>query len=190
MGGSGGGDETDVFEFGGLGEFFVGAGFVGWQVEDEDAIGTGHRGIVMEGFEAVGVNGIEVSEEHDGDFGMLAEILHQLEGVLCRGAGIEGTLSSALDDGAVGEGVGEGNSEFDDINTGGIKGAQDFRGLFETRVSRADLGDEGGFTVSMELGEGGVDSIGHGWPGGTMWGKSAGLATLKLRGTCVGAEKT
>jgi hypothetical protein len=181
MGRSGGGDEADVFQFGGLGEFLVGFEFVRGEVEHENAIGSGLGGIVVKAIETVCINGIEIGKEDDGDLGNFPEVGDQFEDVFCGGAGIEGALGGALDDGSVCERVGEGDSELDDIDSGGIERLEDSGGFLEAWVSGADVSDEGGVAVFLELCEGGIDSIGHIGTGGTMWWNSAGLATHKPR---------
>lgn len=162
------GDELDVAEVGRGFEFGVLSGFIRREVEDEDAIGTGGGGFVMEAFVAESVDGVEVSEEDEGDLGVLAEFANHVEDALGGSTGAEGTVGGELVDDAVCEGIGEGEAEFDDVGTGFFEGEDDVDGAIEGRVACADVGDEGAFAVSVELLEAGVDAVGslgggHGW---------------------------
>ena len=60
-------DEADREETVGFHQLRVASGFVGREVEDEQAIGSGGGGIGMEAVVAVDVDRIQVGEEDDGD---------------------------------------------------------------------------------------------------------------------------
>ena len=60
-------DEADREETVGFHQFRVASGFIGREVEDEQTVSSGGRGIGVEAVVAVDVNGIEIGEEDDGD---------------------------------------------------------------------------------------------------------------------------
>ena len=95
-------DQADVFEARADGKILVERGFVGREVEQQDAVGSGGGGVVVKGFEALGENGSPIGEEHDGRLVGLAEAADQLDGAGGAHAGFERALGGHLVDDAVG----------------------------------------------------------------------------------------
>ena len=96
--------------------FEVLAGFFDDHVGNEDAIDAGLRRGCAEVFEAEAENGIVVGEDNEAGLGPL-ETKGGGEGeyVVEAGAVLHGALAGALDDGAVGERIAEGDAELEDV---------------------------------------------------------------------------
>lgn len=137
-------DEADVGESLEFGEFFGEGCFVRGEVEEEDAVGPGGDGVGLEFSKAVGEDGVEVGEEDDGGGGVcLAEVADEVESAGGCHAGFEGAVGGHLVDDAVGEGIGKGEAEFDDMGTDVGEGVHDFEGEIEARITGGDVCDEG-----------------------------------------------
>lgn len=116
---------------------------------------------MVEGRETVGENGVQIGEQHDGSLMRFAKAADQLNGVGGGHTGLERALGSHLVDDAIGERIGKRQAEFDDIGPGICQGFDDFQRGFKIRITRGDVGDEGFLVGFTELGEGGVDAVGH-----------------------------
>jgi len=91
-----------VFEAGADGEVLVEGCFVGREVEQENSVRAGVGGVVVEGFEAVGENGIQVGEQDDGGLVRFAEAADEFDGAGGAHARFERALGGHLVDDAVG----------------------------------------------------------------------------------------
>jgi hypothetical protein len=120
-----------------------GAGFLGREIDDEEAVDAGGGSGLGEAVEAVFEEGVVVAEEHDGDVGLGAETGGHLQGFGERHAGVERALGGFLDDGAVGGGVGEGDAEFEDVEAGGHGGAEDLEARLGGGIAGGQVADEG-----------------------------------------------
>ena len=83
---------------------------------------------------------------------------------------------SYLDGGAVGEGIGVGDAELDDVGAGVVEDLERLLGGVEVGIARADEGHEGALAALLERGEGvadgdGLDRLGG---GGADRGRRAG----------------
>jgi hypothetical protein len=107
--GCGGGDENDAAQIASSGE--VVGGFLGWKIEEKEAIGSGLNGGRFKFFPTKGKNRVVVGEQDEGNIALFfSELGDELKNAGKGGAGLEGTLASELVDDAVGEGIGEGNA--------------------------------------------------------------------------------
>ena len=89
-------------------------------------------GIARQLFEAVAQHRIQIGEEQQRNLGMLADLRGDFEHLGKRGSGREGAIAGALDDRAVGDGIGEGHAQFDQIGAAAFE-----RGDERGRVARA-----------------------------------------------------
>ncbi len=117
-------------------------GLFGHEVCDEDAVNAREARVAREAFDAVLHERVEVAEEDDGHLRLAARVGDDVERLFDAGAFAQGALGGALNRGAVGDGVAEGDAEFDD----GRPGAREFddegaRG-HHVGVARGDEGDE------------------------------------------------
>ncbi len=71
--------------------------------------------VVRELFEAVAEHRVQIGEEQQRNFGTLADLRGDVEDLRERGAGGEGAVAGLLDDGAIGDGIGERHAQFDEI---------------------------------------------------------------------------
>ena len=158
---SGRGNEGDDAQAMGGGHFRMLCGFVGWEVEREDAVDSGGGGGGVEFVPAVGNDGVEVGVEDDGGFVRFPEIADEVEDLDGGGAGFEGTVGGELVDDAVSERVGKGEAEFDDVGAGVGEGFDDLEGARHVGVSGGDVGDKGFLPLGLEAGKCGVDAVAH-----------------------------
>src|SRR6266436_2906049 len=93
-------------------------GFFGSEVGGEDAVGPSFAGGAREFFQAQLEDGIVVAEEHERNLRGLTDAADEFDYTGERGAGFKGALGGALNGGAVGERIAEGNAEFDDVGAG------------------------------------------------------------------------
>jgi len=159
VGRSGRGDQADVAEGSALGELAVEDGFVGREIEEQDPVGPGRGGVLVELRESVAVDRIEVGEEHHGSLRAFAEAADQVEDLVSRRPGFEGAVGGHLVDDAVGQGVGERQAELDDVGSLVSEGLDDLQRAVEVRIAGGDIGDKGLFPFGTEAGERGVDSV-------------------------------
>ena len=94
-----------------------------------------------------------------------SELGDELKNAGKSGAGFEGTLASELIDDAVGEGIGEGNAQFNNIGACFCEGGDEARGGGEIGISRDEIGDEGFALLFFETGKEVVDPAGGAHPG-------------------------
>ena len=135
--------------------------FRGGEVEEEDAIGSGRSGIIVEGLKSVGVDGIEVGKENERGFVGFPEGANEIEHAAGGHAGLEGPVGRELVDDAVGHGIGEGDADFDDVGPGLREGVEDFQRAIKVGVASGDVGDKGFTGLLPKAGECGIDAISH-----------------------------
>lgn len=145
------GDEPDGAHAGLAHEGFVVIGFLGGEVEDEEAIDTGGGGVGDEVVEADAVEEVEVDVEDDGDLGVATDFGDGLEDPGGGGAGGEAALGGELVDNTVGEGIAEGDPEFEDIDAGAIEFEGELAGGFEVGITGADVDDESLAMLGAEM---------------------------------------
>ena len=122
------------------------AGFFDDHVGDEDAVDAGLLRGGAEVFEPEPENGIVVGEDDEAGLGALeAQSGGEGEDVVEAGAVLHGALAGALDDGAVGEWIAEGDAEFEDVRARVNCGDRDVVSGREVGVADGDVGDEAGF---------------------------------------------
>ena len=124
----------------------------------EDAVDAAAGGLFAEAVEAVAEQRVHVTEQEDGDLASLEDAAGDLEDAGDGGAGVEGAVGSALDDGSVGDGVGEGDAEFEDIGAAAFEGEGEFGGGFGAGVAGGEIGDESGPALELALGEAAFDT--------------------------------
>src|SRR6266446_7499702 len=90
-------------------------GFFGSEVGGEDAVGPSFAGGAREFFQAQLQDVIEIAKEHERNLRGLTDASDEFDYTGERGAGFKGALGGALDCGAVGERIAEGNAELDDV---------------------------------------------------------------------------
>ena len=96
------------------------------QVGDKDAVHSGLLGGSAESFQAEAKDRIEVGEDDEARAGALrTQSGGKREDIMEAGPVFHGTFAGALDHGAVGEGIAEGNTEFEDIGAGVDRGHGD-----------------------------------------------------------------
>ncbi len=131
--------------------------FVVRNVGDDEAVAANFFGAFAKLFETVGEGDVEIGHEEERDLRLGGEALHELEGVLYRGAAFEGLEIGLGDGGAVGDGVGKWDLDFDERRAGIGHGEGDFFGFLERGVAGHDVGHDGGgcgcvvFHMELEL---------------------------------------
>ena len=95
--------------------------FLRREVEHEQAVRAGLEGLEAEALDAVGVDEVEVGVEDDGDLRLGAHGLENFEDARRGRAGLERALGGELVDDAVGEGIGKGDAELDDVGPGAFE---------------------------------------------------------------------
>ncbi len=99
-----------------VGEFAVGCNFVRRKIQNQHAIDPGRSRFLVEFFESVDVDRIEVGVEDERNVGGQADTAHGPEHFVQGGSGFECTLGTQLIDHAIGQRIGERNSQLDQIN--------------------------------------------------------------------------
>jgi len=85
---------------------------------------------------------IVIAEENQGDFAGLADLADKVDDLGKRGMRFQGALGGALDGGAVGERIAEGDAEFDDVGASFRESADKFVHGFEGGIASGDVGDD------------------------------------------------
>ena len=155
----GGGDEADDVQAvcGGVGQDH--RGLLGGEVDDDEAVDAGFRGIGAEALGAVAGDGVEVAHEDDGGVVVgLPKGFDHGEGFAQGCAGLEAAEAGGLDGGAVGHGVGEGHADLDEVGAGGGHAVEDGGAGGEVGVVGLEEGDEGAAVLLFEGGEAGGDA--------------------------------
>src|SRR5437773_3940340 len=96
--------------------FDVGLGFFDTGVDEEAAIDAGGGCVVAKTIQAVTEDGVQIGEEEERDFGTRTDFAGDVEDGGESGSGFERTLAGALDHGAIGDGVAEGDAQLDEIS--------------------------------------------------------------------------
>ena len=91
-------------------------GFFGREIGGENAIGAGLRCGSGKFFEAHLEDGIVVAEKNEWNLAGLANAADEIEDTGKSGTSLESALGGALNRGAIGEGIAEGHTEFDDVS--------------------------------------------------------------------------
>ena len=140
--GRGGRDEVDDGQPGVAHEGFVVVGFLGREVEDEQAIDARGGGIADELRDAAAVEEVVVNVEHEGNLRVAADGADGVENLGGRGAGLEAALGGELVHEAVGERIAEGHADFEDVHARAIKGEGELARGLKVWVTTADVNDE------------------------------------------------
>ena len=91
-------------------------------------------------------DGIEITEEDDAGVGTCgANFAARARTLARRDAAVNGAVHGALNDGAIGERIAEGNAELDDVSTGVDGGNGDVAGGGDGGVAGGEIDDEAGF---------------------------------------------
>jgi len=161
--GCGGGDENDPAEVAAGRE--VVCGLFGREIEKKETIGPGPDGGRFKLFTTESENRVVVGEKDEGDVALLfPQLGDELKNAGKSGAGLEGTLAPELVDDAVGQGIGKGNAQLDQIGTRLGEGGDEACGGGEIGISRDEIGDEGFALLFFETGKKVVDSVGETHP--------------------------
>ena len=132
--GAGGRGEEDGVEAGGAHDLHVVAGFFDAGVGEQAAVDAGGFGVARELVEAVAQHRVQIGEQQQRNFGTLADLRGDVENLRERGAGREGAVAGLLNHGAIGDGIGEGHAQFDQI------GAAAFERRDEVRACASGVG--------------------------------------------------
>ena len=166
--GGGGSDENDPSQVASRGK--VVGGFLGGKVEKEESIGAGSDGIGFKLLPAVGENRVVVGKENERDVAFFVpEPFDEFQDSGQGGAGFEGALATKLVDDAVGQGIGKGNAEFDQVGASFCQGGDQSGGRLEVGIAGHKIGDEGFSLLFFEAGKEFVDPVG----GVHVWGDIA-----------------
>ena len=128
-------------------------GFFGSEIGDEDAIGAGLRGSGGKFFETHLEDGVVIAEEDERNLAGLADAMNEIEDAGQSRAGFQGTFGSALDRGAIGEGIAEGHAEFDDVGSSFGQCENKFVRGVESRIAGGDVGDDAEFAGGAQFRE-------------------------------------
>ena len=127
-------------------------------VDEEAAIDAGGGRVGGEAFEAVAQDGVEISEEQEGNFGGGANAAGDFEDGREGGTRFEGAFAAALDDGAIGDGVAERDAELDEIGAAADHGGHEGGGAQRRGVAGGEIGDEAFAMVALERFEEAADA--------------------------------
>jgi hypothetical protein len=137
------------------------AGLLGRQVQGQHRVDPGRGRRPHVGVHAVGEDEVVVGVEDDRHLALLAQAPHELQDARRGHAALEGALRRQLVGGPVGQRVGKGDAELEDVGpardhrpAGGERGVK-------IRIARAEVRDEGGAPLGTGRGEGGGEA-GHG----------------------------
>lgn len=120
-------------------------GLLGSEIGDENAVGACVGSGSSEFFEAHLQDGIVVAEEDEGNLAGLANLADEVDDLTKSGAGFESAFRGALDGGAVGERIAEGNAKFDDIGARIRESENKFVRGGESGIAGGDVGDDAEF---------------------------------------------
>ena len=135
-----GGDEHDDAEV-----VLVGDGLHLSEVVVEGEVGDDHAGdagfgaALAEGLDAVVEDGVEVAHENQGDVDVDLDGFQLVEELGKGHAVLEGLRGGCLDDGAVGEGVAEGDADLDEVNASFLHRQDDVTGAVEGGTAGAEV---------------------------------------------------
>ncbi len=108
----------------------------------------------------------------------LADAANEFKHAGERSARLKSAFRGALDGGAVGERVAEGNAEFDDVGAGFGEGEDEREGGVKGRIASGDVGDDAEFAGVAKSGEALGDAS------GTLAVMAGGLNLSKPCGRC------
>ena len=142
--------QKDGVEAAGVHGLDVGCGLFHAGVGKQAAIDAGGRRVTGEAFQAIAQYRVEIGEEQQGNLGGGANLAGDLEHGGQGGAGLEGALAGALDDGAIGDGVAEGDAELDEIGAAADHGGHQGGGAERRRIAGGEIGDETFAVVALQ----------------------------------------
>ncbi len=129
-------------------------GFLGRQVDDDQAVDPGRSGVVAEALGAVSIDRVVIAhQDHRRIRVLLAEFRHHLQRAGQGGAVLQSTLGGQLDHRPVGHRIGEGQAQFDQIGAGGRQPVEDRLGGGTVGIAGRDEGDQPGAAFLLERGE-------------------------------------
>mmetsp|Transcript_53020 Transcript_53020/g.148809 ORF Transcript_53020/g.148809 Transcript_53020/m.148809 type:complete len:565 (+) Transcript_53020:627-2321(+) len=115
-----------------------------WEVDDDEAIDALRGGLLAGAVKAVLQEVVVVAHHHQGDDQtLLPGLLHEAEAVLQRSVLQERQARRLLDGRAVGQGIGEGNAQLDDVRAALLQREERLDRVRLLRVPRGDEGHEG-----------------------------------------------
>ncbi len=127
--------------------------FFGRQIGNDDAIGARVFGLPRELGKTHLPDRIDVGHRHQSRPGLAAQARQQLKRRVHRGARPQRPFRGALDGRAIGERVGEGNADFQNIGARfEISEGKGF-GCSQIGIAAGDKGDERAFLAGLEVGE-------------------------------------
>ena len=68
-------------------------------------------------------------------------------------SGFEGTIAGALDDGAVADGIGEGDAQLDEVGAASFQGFDEVGRAVRRGIAGRDVGDEAFTVLTFQAGE-------------------------------------
>src|SRR6266436_152416 len=148
------------------------AGFFRSEIGDEDTVSASRRSSGGKFFEAHLKDGIVVAEKEQRHFRRLPNATNEIEHSRERRTGFQGTLGSALNRRAIGEGIAERYAKLDDVRAGFGERKDELPRGIQGRIARGDVGDDAEFAGGAELGEtfGNTGQVG-GSGGHCLWEK-------------------
>ncbi|MFO1522601.1 MAG: hypothetical protein U1G05_11285 [Kiritimatiellia bacterium] len=133
------------------------------QVDRQQPVHPGGRGVADGVLEAVGDQRVQVAEEHQRDLRAFADAADQVQHPGEGGAAGQGALGGALVGRAVGQRIGEGNAQLDDVRPRLFQAQHGVEGGVQRRVAGGDVRDEPLAPRFAQVAEAGVDAVGfHG----------------------------
>ena len=161
LGRSRGSNETDREKTVGFHQLRIARGFVGRQVENQEAVRSSGGGIRMEPVESVNVNGIQIGEENDGNLGASANLTHGIQHTRDRSSGIQRTTRGGLNGRSIRQRIRKGNAQLDNIHPRLLESRNKGRGGFQIGIPRRDVGDEATLSGGAEGFKFRVDAVGR-----------------------------
>ena len=113
--GAGGRGQKHGRELVGLHGAEVVGGFFDGEVGDQSAVNSCVFSSLAEFVQSELEDGIEITKDDEAGLRVLADLAGDVDNSCQISALREGALAGALDDGAVGDGIAEGNAQFDDV---------------------------------------------------------------------------
>jgi ABC-type sugar transport system ATPase subunit len=132
---------------------------------------TGSGGVRVEALIPIGVDGVQICEEHQRHLRALADRLDHLQHLRRGRATADRTVSGQLIDDAIRQRIAERQAQLNDIRTRRFQRQHDVHRLVQGGVASGDVGHEGTLALGLELGKAGVESVSRGRHGDGHYGE-------------------
>ena len=152
--GGGGGDQPDDVQRICLGIVQDQVGLLRRQIDDDQPVHPGLRGIDAELRHAVREDGVEIAHQHQRGAGIAgAELAHQVQYAPQRRPGLQPAQPGGLNGRAIGHRVGEGHADLDDVRAIGGHAQEQRQGGRAVRVEGLNEGDQGAAALLAQTSE-------------------------------------